>query len=192
MTAPDGTWMSLSASNERDNLAGAQDLAALADVDVRASEYVVFDDGTLRISYTGIPPGLAITGEVDESTYSGLMRALDGFTGGPGEIHIDLAGVLYCDLAGLRAIVDLTGARGHSDVHASRRVVLHAIPSQLWAALRIVGWESTPGLVLHGRKGSMLSPPGGVTDGDLQARRLGEPHKATFEHQAAIPAMPSS
>src|SRR5450755_3318102 len=131
MTAPDSTWMSLSPSDEQDMLVGRPDFAASASVGLQAGEYAVFDNGTLRITHTGSPPGLAITGEVDESTYSGLMRALEGFTGWPGEIHVDMAGVLYCDLAGLRAIVDLTGARGHSHEDGGRRLVLHEVPPQL-------------------------------------------------------------
>ena len=48
----------------------------------------------------------------------------------------------YCDLAGLRAIIRLTGT-----AHA-RRVVLHDVPWRLQTVLRIVGWDSTPGLVI--------------------------------------------
>jgi ABC-type transporter Mla MlaB component len=155
MTAPKSPWMSLPRGNE------------------------------LRITSTGSPPGLAIAGEVDESTYSSFVRALAGFTGGQGEIHVDLAGVLYCDIAGLRAIVDLTGARGRSGQDC-RRVVLHEVPPQLRAALRIVGWDSTPGLVLQEREDSILSAPGGVTVGATQARQPGEPRKWTFEHRARI------
>jgi ABC-type transporter Mla MlaB component len=118
----------------------------------------------LRITCTGNPPGLAITGEVDESSYSSFVRALARFTGGQSEIHIDLAGLLYCDIAGLRAIVDLTGARGRSGQDC-RRVVLHEVPPQLRAALRIVGWDATPGLVLHERIDSIRPLPGGVAAG---------------------------
>ena len=139
MTALKGTWMSLPPGNE------------------------------LRITSTGSPPGLAITGEVDESTYSSFVRALARFTGGQGEIHLDLAGVLYCDIAGLRAIVDLTGARGHS-AQDCRRVVLHEVPPQLRTALRIIGWDSTPGLVLPEQEDSIQSPPGSVAVGAAQAR----------------------
>jgi ABC-type transporter Mla MlaB component len=190
MTAPDGTWMSLSPGIEQDVLAGEQDLARGPNVDLRAGEWAVSGNGTLRIARTGSPLGLVITGEIDESTYSGLVRALEGLTAAPGEIHVDLTGLLYCDIAGLRAIVDLTGARCRSSRAGSRRVVLHEVPPQLRAALRIVGWDSTPGLVLHEREGSNLSPPGGVAQGATQARQLGEPHVGTLGHLAGIPAIP--
>jgi ABC-type transporter Mla MlaB component len=139
MAAPRGTWRSLPPGND------------------------------LRITSIASPPGFAVTGEVDESTYSSFVRALASFTSGPGEIHVDLAGVLYCDIAGLRAIVDLTGARGHSAQYC-RRVVLHEVPPQLRAALRIIGWDSTPGLVLHEQENSLRLPPGSVAIGAAPAR----------------------
>jgi ABC-type transporter Mla MlaB component len=113
----------------------------------------VYDDGVLRITITDDPPGLAMAGEIDESTYPGLVSALDKLMDGPAEIHLSLAGVSYCDLAGLRAIVrvagaDSDGAEGRGN-GGSRRVVLHGVPPQLKAVLRIVGWDSTPGLALE-------------------------------------------
>jgi anti-anti-sigma regulatory factor len=76
------------------------------------SNHDIADDGDLRITPTSSPPGLAITGEINESTYGDLAAALGRLTAGPGEIHVDLAGVEYCDLVGLRAIVGVTGANG--------------------------------------------------------------------------------
>jgi hypothetical protein len=132
------------------------------------SDCVVYDDGVLRVTSTDDPPGVAIAGEIDESTYDGLIAALGKFAHGPTEVHVSLGGVSYCDLAGLRAIVCVTGAGGGagSDVVGdTRRVVLHEVPEQLASVLRIVGWDSTPGLALDqrgpagtpgsGRQGSM-------------------------------------
>jgi hypothetical protein len=117
----------------------------------------VYDDGVLRITTTDDPPGLAIAGEIDESTYSGLVSALDKLMDGPAEIHVSLADVSYCDLAGLRAIVRITGADGDRTdgdrtdgdrTDGRRRVVLHGVPRQLKTVLQIVGWDSIPGLAL--------------------------------------------
>jgi ABC-type transporter Mla MlaB component len=116
------------------------------------SDGAVYDDGVLRITSTSNPPGLTLEGEIDESTYPGLVQALRASTSGRAEIHVSLGGVSYCDLAGLRAIVCATGA---SDGEASgngqddaRRVVLHEVPPQLITVLQIVGWDDTPGLAL--------------------------------------------
>jgi ABC-type transporter Mla MlaB component len=134
------------------------------------NDCAVYDDGVLRITNTDDPPGLAIAGEIDESTYDGLVGALDKFAHGPAEVHVSLGGVSYCDLAGLRAIVCVTGA-GHGDDGGNgdgdaRRVVLHEVPPQLATVLRIVGWDSTPGLDLDPPPGSpdprAGRPPGSV------------------------------
>ena len=126
----------------------------------------VYNDGVLRISRIGIPPVLAIAGEVDESTYPGLAGTLrelaDGpGANGPGETHISLAGLTYCDLTGLRAIIGLaTAANGGTDGggvdggrtdgrapgHRGTRLVLHQVPAYLRTVLQVVGWDTTPGL----------------------------------------------
>jgi ABC-type transporter Mla MlaB component len=122
------------------------------------SDCAVYDDGVLRITNTDDPPGLAIAGEIDESTYDGLVGALGKFAHGPAELHVSLGGVSYCDLAGLRAIVCVTGAdRGGASRYGdgdTRRVVLHEVPPQLANVLRIVGWDSTPGLAVDQPPGS--------------------------------------
>ena len=43
------------------------------------SDCVVYDDGVLRITNTDDPPGVAIAGEIDESTYDGLIGVLGKF-----------------------------------------------------------------------------------------------------------------
>lgn len=101
---------------------------------------------------------MTIAGEIDESSYRGLVGGLERFAGGQGEVHIDLAGVEYCDLVGLRAIVGLTGA--HSpDPDRSRRVVLHRVPPYLKTVLRILGWDSAPGLTMDEQDASVAPGP---------------------------------
>jgi ABC-type transporter Mla MlaB component len=121
----------------------------------------LYDDGVLRITTTDEPPGLAIAGEIDESTYAGLISALDKLTDSPAEIHVSLAEVSYCDLAGLRAIVRITGAEGNGAEGGgrggSRRVVLHGISGPIKTVLQIVGWDSIPGLALD-QPGSSIRP----------------------------------
>jgi ABC-type transporter Mla MlaB component len=127
------------------------------------NDCAVYDDGVLRITNTDDPPGLAIAGEIDESTYDGLVGALGRVADGPAEVHVSLGGVSYCDLAGLRAIVCVTGAErgGANGGGDTRRVVLHEVPPQLAAVLRIVGWDSTPGLAVDEPPGSPDPRAGG-------------------------------
>jgi ABC-type transporter Mla MlaB component len=107
----------------------------------------VYDNGVLRITRTASRPGLALAGEIDKSTYATLVKTLDDITRDQREVHIDLAGVVYCDLAGLRAIVRLTAANGAGAV---RLVHLHDVPPQLRAVLEIIGWDTIPGLAVNG------------------------------------------
>ena len=101
--------------------------------------------GALRITEMDSPPGLIIVGEIDEDTYPALVARLNALAVSAGEIHVNLGGVEYCDLAGLRAIIQLT--RAGQDGQA-KQVVLHDVPWRLQNVLRIVGWDSTPGLVI--------------------------------------------
>lgn len=114
----------------------------------------VYDDGVLRVARASSPPGLVISGEIDESNYSGLVRALDRLVSGHGEVHVNMAGVEFCDLAGLRAILRLAeDCDGERDCPA-RRLVLHEVPRQVKRVLQIMGWDAMPGLALREAAGS--------------------------------------
>ena len=66
---------------------------------------------------------LILAGEIDETVIPALTAAISQAADGAGEIQIDLAGVDYCDLAGLRILIGLQGGDGH---RAPRAVVLHS------------------------------------------------------------------
>ncbi|MGP7997883.1 MAG: STAS domain-containing protein [Streptosporangiaceae bacterium] len=110
---------------------------------------LVLDDGTLRVTWRDRePPAMALAGEVDESSYPGLVAALSSAAAGRPEIHLDLAGLGYCDLAGLRAIVRLAGRDEAAGPAGARRVVLHRVPVPLLTVLHIVGWDEASGLTI--------------------------------------------
>lgn len=134
------------------------------------SGHPVYDDGVLRVTCSGSPPVVALAGEIDESSYPGLVRSLEEAADGHTEIHVDFAAVEYCDLAGLRAIVCVTGADRPGA--ARRRVVLHRLPPELQTVLRIVGWDSTPGLAVDEPSAAGCAPrPGPVVGAAMQAER---------------------
>jgi ABC-type transporter Mla MlaB component len=124
---------------------------------VTVSGHVMYDDGVLRITQSGPPPVVALAGEIDEATFPGLLNALDQALDGQSEVHFDLAGVEYCDLAGLRAIICVTGG-GPDGRDGWRRVVLHRLPPELQTVLRIVGWDSIPGLTMDECPGASVLP----------------------------------
>lgn len=101
-------------------------------------------DDALRIIPANGVPGLVIAGEIDESSYRRLVRGLAALDS-RGDVHIDLSGVEFCDLAGLRAIVCVTEADAGDSV--PRHLTLHAVPDRLSRILQILGWDDMPGVV---------------------------------------------
>lgn len=100
-------------------------------------------DDALRITPANGVPGLVIAGEIDESSYRRLVRGLAALDS-RGDVHIDLSGVEFCDLAGLRAIVCVTEADAGDSV--PRHLTLHAVPDRLSRILQILGWDDMPGV----------------------------------------------
>ena len=111
---------------------------------MRAEPYPDYDNGVLRIAQTSSPNELAISGDIDEATYPALVTSLHELADGhQEEVVVDLGGVSYCDLAGLRAIVRLAddGSTG-----PARHVRLRNVPSYIRVVLAITGWDAVPGL----------------------------------------------
>jgi anti-anti-sigma factor len=94
-------------------------------------------DGILRITRSARAPQLVLAGEIDVSTHAALIAALAGAADGTSEIHLDLAAVDFCDVAGLRILT------GHSDGGrpAPGQVILHHLPAHLNKMLRLLHWE---------------------------------------------------
>lgn len=124
----------------------------MAGAGTRDGRRAVADD-VLRITKAGDRPGLIMAGEIDESSYSVLLQSLAALAA-RGDVHVDLGGVEFCDLAGLRAIVCATGSGG--DHHPDRHVILHAVPPRLRKILEILGWDVLPGVAFDDRR----FPPG--------------------------------
>ncbi len=95
-------------------------------------------DGRLRITRSARPPQLVLAGEIDVSTHAALIAALAGAADGTSEIHLDLAGVDFCDVAGLRILTAHGGGDGRP---APGQVILHHLPARLNKMLRLLPWE---------------------------------------------------
>ncbi|MCP2334934.1 MEDS domain-containing protein [Actinomadura rupiterrae] len=103
------------------------------------------DDGVLRIAPTFTPPGLALSGAVDESTLPALRDALAVAARRDGHLCLDLSGLAFCDTEGLRAMLDTRHAGDGMD----RQLVLRAVPGYLALMLRIAGWDRLPGVFVE-------------------------------------------
>jgi anti-anti-sigma regulatory factor len=106
-------------------------------------EALVVSTASLRILEMPRPPGLRLLGEVDAGSVDALGSALSGVIAGGGDRHLDLSGVLFCDLGGLRVVVDAAQRLG-----SGRRLVVHGMPAHMRRAMSVAGWDSLPSLVL--------------------------------------------
>jgi anti-anti-sigma regulatory factor len=93
------------------------------------------------------PAQLLLAGELDICSVPGLAAALSDAADSTDVLHLDLAGVHFCDLAALRAIISLTQASDHQQ-RPARPVVLHHLPAQAAKILRLTGWDTLPGLTI--------------------------------------------
>ncbi len=100
-----------------------------------------YDDGLLKITWLTQAVGFRVEGIVDVASRSGLAAALAAAQQGHGDIHVDLSGVEFIDMEGLRTI-----ARAARDLRAGRLLVLERVPSYVRVLLRAVNWDIVPGL----------------------------------------------
>jgi|SRR5229473_54359 len=108
---------------------------------------------------------MVLAGDIDEATYGGLTAALSSVADVPGDIHVDLGGVQFCDVAGLRALVPLAGASGLTPDLQDRRVVLHTLSAHLKTVLgrRSRAGHRLAGSIPPGSSPSTSPPPGRST-----------------------------
>ena len=89
---------------------------------------------------------LVLGGDIDEETYPALIEVLSHLPRDNAALHVNLAAVTFCDLAGLWAIVRLA--------ERTTPVILRGVPRSLRAVMEILGWDERPGLVIsQGQQG---------------------------------------
>lgn len=105
----------------------------------------LYHDGLVRIvpAYQAGHRTIRVTGTIDQGNAHGLAAALQTAAGWDGDIHVDLSGLEFIDVAGLRT---LTLAAGRL-APARRLRLLHLAP-MLRDIMHLVGWDREPQLVL--------------------------------------------
>jgi anti-anti-sigma factor len=106
----------------------------------------VYDDETLRITSTVHPPGIRLEGELDRSGVPALMAALaeaaHRAAHGDGPLSVDLSGLDFIDVSGLRVLVTADLGAGGGSAGVVRMV---AAPAVVLRLLRLTGWDEAPG-----------------------------------------------
>lgn len=90
------------------------------------------------------PDGLRVDGDVDLSNAAAWQSALELIAGRADEVRLDLAGLGFIDLQGVRALART--AAGLADGH---RLVVDSAPPELPRMLRLSGWDHTANLVIE-------------------------------------------
>ncbi|GAA2314599.1 hypothetical protein GCM10010149_77650 [Nonomuraea roseoviolacea subsp. roseoviolacea] len=121
------------------NVTDTGDTAEPAAALVLACRGVTMAEQVLRITPLTDPPGLRLEGELDRATLPVLTRALAAMAG-RGSFCVDLRGLTFIDVGGLRALV--TVAAGLSDGHV---VTMRAPSPQVRRLLVLTGWHQLTG-----------------------------------------------
>jgi anti-anti-sigma factor len=103
----------------------------------------VYADKQLVVSLTTSPPGLSFAGEIDASNSHAVSAAIATARVPDQDIHVDVEGLVFCDISGIRAFV--TAAESMPD---GRRLLLHGMPAMLETVIKVVGWNRIPALVV--------------------------------------------
>jgi anti-anti-sigma factor len=108
-----------------------------------ASPECLYHDRVLRITLVFGPPGLAVVGTVDTENFTAVAEALRRFADRrPGDIRLDMAGLDFIDVAGLRVLVECAASLRDRQLH-----IANLSPS-LRRVMELVGWADAPGIVL--------------------------------------------
>ncbi|TDD80196.1 anti-sigma factor antagonist [Actinomadura darangshiensis] len=111
-------------------------------------DIVEHDTALLRISAASASPRLRMSGEIDVSNAPDVAQALRAAGDRlPGDLHVDLSGLEFMDVAGLRAF-----AKAARDLDAgSRLLVLHSVSPHIDRLFGMIGWAASAGLEIHCR-----------------------------------------
>ena len=103
-------------------------------------EDLLYTGRQLVVTRTLAPVGLRFRGEIDAANVDAVREALVAHPNAA-NLHVDLSGLLFCDVSGIRALV------AHAEtLDRRRRLVLHGLPEQIEKVLNVVGWSELPGL----------------------------------------------
>ncbi|MEO3808443.1 STAS domain-containing protein [Sphaerisporangium sp. B11E5] len=95
---------------------------------------VLYEDGHLRIAWAE-GGWVRVTGEVDLSNSAALAAMLSRLSAEHGRLDVDVAGLRFVDLSGLRSLIHTPALADGSPAR------LHNVPSHLRRLMTLLGWE---------------------------------------------------
>jgi len=106
---------------------------------------VLYQDKQLLIMQLSRPVGLRLIGEVDAANVEAVTGVLNTtLTANQGaDVHVDLAGLEFSDVSGIRALVAAA-----ERVNGSRRLILYGLPPLMTKVMDVVGWTDLPALTI--------------------------------------------
>jgi anti-anti-sigma factor len=110
---------------------------------ITAADGPVYADTHLIVTRTDNPDGFRFAGEIDVTNSDAVMQSVRMAIPDAGDPHLDLSRLSFCDISGIRAIVDAATALGEG-----RRMLLHGLPEQLQTVMKVTGWSGLPSLTL--------------------------------------------
>lgn len=101
---------------------------------------IVYADKLLVVTRTEDPTGLCYAGEIDVSNSHAVAESLTLAAMEGADLHLDLSGLSFCDISGIRSLVDAAETR------LSGRLLLHGLPELLQTVINVTGWSDLPNL----------------------------------------------
>ena len=102
----------------------------------------VYADKQLMVTRTLNPHGLRFSGEIDAGNGHAVAKCLSMTFVADDDIHLDVSGLIFCDIGGIRSFVDAAEHREKG------RLMLHGLPELLQTVMRVTGWADRPNLVI--------------------------------------------
>ncbi len=102
----------------------------------------MYADSHLVVTRTKEPAGLCFAGEIDSSNARAVAEFLSSGLDGADDIHLDMSGLSFCDVSGIRSLIEAAESRKQG------RLMLYGLPNLLQRVMAATGWSNLPHLVV--------------------------------------------
>jgi anti-anti-sigma factor len=109
-------------------------------VEAASGRGIVYADKHLVVTRTETPLGLYFAGEIDVTNAHAMAESLASAPLDGADVHLDLSGLSFCDISGIRSLVDAAESR------PGGRLMLHGLPELLQTVMTVTGWSNLPNL----------------------------------------------